>query len=288
METLSYVAADGTTLNLTDYTTYFLRSRRGFAVPPQQLFHERIPGAVGARNTGVAVRERLVSMAIVVRATGHDDALAQERIAVNALTQDGYLESVVNGVTRRLDVAYRGGLEGDTASRQGGANGWPVLIPEYVAGQPYWYDPAPQQSVIDLSLAPAGITWPVTFPIFFPEVGVADSRVLTAGDAGGPWTATVTGPFTRVELMRLNSSDTLDLTWPVLVGEVARFNTGLGQRRVTVETAAGAVNATSGLSTDSSFWQLDPGANTVAVRVTGGNGATQIVWEYSAYYLAPG
>ena len=288
MESLYFIAADGSgSVDLTDYTTYFLQSRKGFSAPPVQHFSERFPGAAGARAVGTITRERTISFALAIKAAGHEDALLKERTAILVLRQNGYLYSWANSRARRLDVEYRGGLEGDTAGRLGGPGGIPILVPEYVALQPYWTDPNPTTRSLDLAVS-GSPTFPVTFPIYFSGGGGSGSIVLTAGEAASPWLVRIPGPLTLARVVRVSDGAKIEVAQSVGFGQQLLIDTAIGQRRVLLDTNAGVQNATHALSADSVFWDLLPGANNVGVYLEGSSGSTVVTFEHPIYYVSPG
>lgn len=290
-EVLTFHGQDGSSLVLNDHVTCLLRARRGFNAPPVQLFSERIPGAHGARYTGTVVRERLLSWIMEVNPVGLGlplDFVGAERAeheVCQRLAQNGYLESVANGVARRLDVHYAGGLEDtDTGRRRGD---FPVLAPEYRALAPYWYDPTEQSYPLPLATAPTGVALPLVLPAFFGVAGQSARVTLLAGDAPGPWRVEVLGPLTRLQLAQLTPATgaQLELSYSVPAGALVRLDTALGQRRVLLDTPSGITNISHGLSAASEYFELAAGDNVLSVQVTGGNNANLITFRWTRFYL---
>jgi hypothetical protein len=290
MEQLTLVsqAANGTTttLSLTDYTTYFVTSRRGMAAPPHQVFSERLPDTDGARFTGRVVRERKVSLALTVRAASYEAAWARVRADAAVIREAAYLQSTMNGATRQLDVVYAGGLEDADTGRWRGT--WPVLALTFQALAPYWYDPTLQQRDVPLATGEGGLVFPFAFPFVLTTPGQSAAFTLPAGDAPSDWTCTVPGPFTRVQLLRGRDGSTLDLQTTAPAGSVAIFSTAVGQRRVLLDSFGAVQNVSRYVSRTSTYWRLDPGANALSVVLTGGNGLNTLSWRWQNSFLAPG
>jgi hypothetical protein len=277
VESVQYIAADGTTLALTDYGgPYYLTRRRGFDAPPVDLMTERIPDLAGARQLGAPVRERTVALSIDVDAASWEASRDRLGTLVDLFMQGGTLEVAANGRTRRLDVLYAGGLDGDTGYR-GPARF--TVVPEFRALWPYWYDVAEQSQTVAMALAGAGVAFPITFPFFFEATGTARQFTLTGGAVAGPFAVEITGPLGRVQLARLDTNEVLDLTYPLGTGQTLRINTAVGERRALVDTGAGILVARGALSTDSVFWQLGPGATPCALVIDQANRQATFTWR---------
>lgn len=289
-ESLAFVGTDGSVVPLTTYSAtsgnVFVTARRGFSAAPIELQTERLPNAPGTRYTGMVVRERVVAVSVQVVGDSWDDALDKGRETVNHLAQSGYFESSANGATRRLDVHYRGGLEGDSASRAGY---WMPAVVEYLAPSPYWYDPVEQGGTIDMSAVASGVGFPITFPLFFPVAGESTQFSVTAGDVAGPWRATIVGPLTGTKLMRLDTNEVLNISGLALgAGQTLHLNTAPGQHRVQYDDGFALRRVPGNLiAPDSRFWQLKGGLNQLAVVVSGGATAT-VGFYWHNRYQAPG
>jgi len=291
MEQLVLVSQDGQgvqhSLPLTDYADYFVTSRRGFAAPPVQVFSERLPDVAGTRYTGTVVRERRLSFALDVRATSYEAAWARVT-ALGPLVQNAlYLASTMNGHERRLGVRYSSGLEDIDTGRWRGA--WPKLALTFTAPAPYWYDPLPQTLVVDMAADALNLQWPFAFPFTLTTDGSSLQATITAGDAPSDWQLDLLGPFTSLRVSRLADGAYLEVAGgAVLAGQMVTIRTAAAERRVLLDDGLGITNITGRLTAGARWWQLQPGANAVAVQVTGGSGNNRGYWRWVNRYLAPG
>jgi hypothetical protein len=285
MEEVYFVGANGATLELTDYATYLLQSRNGWTVPKVEVFTEPLPNVPGSRFNGRVTRERTVSFSLAVVGLGWEDAQDKVAAAATLLAQDGYLKVIRGAVERRLDVRYAGGLEGDTGARRGPSV--QTLVPEYRATQPYWYDPTEQTALVDTAASQLGVQLPMALPVLFLSPGENAVGSLQAGDVASPWTFEALGPFTRVQLVKLATGERLDLTKVIPYGSTLRLSTHPGTHQVTLDTGFGAEPLRGGLSLDSTYWQLDPGLNQVAVIFTGATNKSGL-FRWHKRYLAWG
>ena len=281
-ETVQFVAADGTVLGLNG-PTYTLLDRIGWWAPPQRLYTEALPGVAGSRRIGTVIRERSVGVSVAVKAASWDALQALLTTTLAAFRQGGYFESAVNGRTRRLGVAYSSSAE--TPARVGTT--WATVAPTFTAPDPYWYDPAEQQGAINLAGAVAGLRFPLRVPLFGGVPNSAAQGLLVAGSAPTPWRMTVLGPLTRLILLKSATGEVLDLTYTVPSGQQVLIDTAVGARKVVLDTGQTQEAISHLLSSVSTFWWLEAGANPVVARVQGGSG-TQVVFRWNNRDWTPG
>jgi len=214
-------------------------------------------------------------------ATDWADSRAKISQAVDVLSQDGSINVIANGRERQIDVSYVGGLGGDTGSRQGNVL---TLVPEYRALWPYWYDINPKRQLVDLSTAATGVKFPILFPLYFGTAGYSASFSLTAGDVPSPWTCQIYGPFTRVQLSKLRTGETIDVQVGVNDRETLNISTYPGERRLQVDTAGGLKDVLSGITANSVFWTIGPGLTTCAIKITSTTPNRVAVFNWKNYY----
>lgn len=283
LEAVRFIGDDGTQLVLTNYTTVFLQTRRGWAAPPVDPSVQSMPGVPGGLYTGSRTRERKLSFVLLLAANDWQAGLAVQESVVNTLAQNGILESQRStGITRRLKVQFAGGLDGDSAARQGS---WLKIIPEYVAADPYWYNPVQQIGDLDTVALGAGMSFPRAYPLYWSIAGAScGAAVTTDGNVPAPWILEAAGPFTRLTFRHLSSQAVLDITYTVGSGETLIIDTSLGEHRLVLDRPSGRKEVTTGLSALSNFWALQPGLNRVAIKFYNGNGASRATLRWNDRY----
>jgi hypothetical protein len=279
-EIVTYTARDGTVLVLSDPSAYLLKSRRGWDVPPVDAHVQRVPDLAGGRYTGTSVRERALALAVEVGGATWDAARAAVGDTLAAFWQGGTFEVTANGRARQLDVEYAGGAEGDTSARRGTAF---TLVPEFKAASPYWTDATEAVEVVDLATTATGVALPFALPVFFGTAGFSTAFSLEGGDAPSPWSAAIQGPLSRVQLSRLDTEDTLDITATVAAGELLLLSSAPGERRPRIDTSAGIKDVPGGLSADSTWWLVGPGTTPCLLVVTGTTGRVATFRWHPAY-----
>jgi hypothetical protein len=279
-DSITFVGADARSITF-DTSTYLLMDWLGVYAPPVQVYSERLPTIPGARLVGTVVRDRAVSLSVKAQASSWAIAQTRWSTLVATLGQDGYLEATTGSTTRRLDLVYSGGLEGNGEGRND-ALFWVSAVPQYRAVSPYWYDPLPVSTAASLG-GGTGVTFPLQFPMFFAVPNTAAQIVLTTGTAPTPWAFHATGPFSRIVVTDQTTGEVLDFTLAVAAGQQIAWDTAVGQRRVLLDTGAQVQNVTYALSALSSFWYLRPGINTLTVTLTGATNPNATV-TYSPRY----
>lgn len=147
-EQVIWVAADGTTINLTSGTdgARLLWGRKGVDMPALSLISEEIPLQPGARLRDIRTRARDIDLPLIIKASSAAELRTLLRSLIrrfDPLRGDGKLRVVTEvGDQRQIAARYVGGLEGDQSPENAGVN-WRKLLIVVRAHDPYWEDVTP-------------------------------------------------------------------------------------------------------------------------------------------------
>lgn len=293
--TVSYTDPSGVEYALNDGVRVLLAPNglRGFGVVRAEIPSARRPYRDGVyRLGGPYTPGREMQVALVMRGEPGDDAVDWEAFnrqmmrncsAYKDTDALGSLKiAVEGGVTRQIDCWM---VEWPDPERQGPLFG--TVTPTFWAESPWFYDPTLQTYNVSLS-NPAGIEFPITFPITFATADV-DAYIYPDNEGDVPtWpTIRVYGPglspqidnVTTGKLLYLNSGAGLTLDDDDYV------DIDMDAATVTMwdNSEAETVNVIEYLSGASEFWPLVRGPNTVRVRMT--NAYTgSITFSFYLYY----
>jgi hypothetical protein len=142
------------------------------------------------------------------------------------------------------------------------------------------YGDAQQMVVVGRTQPGSGFSPPFT-PPFTPGASVGGAvDVTNGGNAAGPWTARLDGPLTYPEITHTESGRklSLDLTAnggvDLATGEWLAFDSS--RRSILLD---GSADRRTQLTSDSMWWELDPGVNTFTLDADAGAGTLTVTWR---------
>jgi hypothetical protein len=145
----------------------------------------------------------------------------------------------------------------------------------FVATDPVRYG-AEQSLALTLVDPGEGLEFPVTFPVVFSGGGMGSGTAPAVNDGNTPvdWTATLTGPLTNPRLALVGSGRFVRVLATIAAGET-----------VVLDSAAGAIllggtaPRPQWFGAGSSWFQLEPGSNSILFTVDAGSGTADITWR---------
>jgi len=132
----------------------------------------------------------------------------------------------------------------------------------------------------------AGITLPVTLPFTLPGSSGGALSIFNAGNSPAPWTARFDGPLTAPRIGHVQSGSFLDLsannplTSGLVLGSGQWVDLVMSSRAVLFMSTA---DFRTSLTTQSSWFELAPGTNTITFDAAAGSG-TFTIGAYDAFY----
>lgn len=297
---VSFLRSDGFEVDLNDHTSYgahVYAPLLDVGMPTvRHVGHEvfDLDGEVHHSSRYVS-REVTVPVAIV----GND--LAAVRAGMRALAghlavrhgEGSLLVGVSSDPTRRaIGARYAGGLEGELASDDGGAQTWMETALIFRCSDPYWTD----ATATTLSWSVAGAVGVPFFPMFAspsdvgPHLGMSsifDDQEIGNGGDGTAWPIwTVRGPASNIVIANATSGEQIDLSGDggIVLGssETLTIDTRPGIRSVVHSSGSNEFNHLTDVSV---LWGLGVGTTTVHVECDGATGATLITLAYRQRYL---
>jgi phage-related protein len=259
----------------------------GRFAPPTEREEEAVPGQPGARLRTVRHGVRDFSLALWITGTDEADLRTQMRAltySMDGVRGDGRIRVTAPGGDQR-EIACRvtAGLEmtevlGDTS----GPTAQRAVV-TFRAVDPYWQD------TTDTASGPwaQGGTAAGFFP-FFP-LRLTSSEVLATAivdnlgdvDAWPVWT--IAGPGSTITLRNQSTGKVLTLDTTLLGGESVVIDTRPGYKTVTKNDGS---NLYGSLSSASSLWSLQRGANSIQIEIGGATSATSVSVLRRHKYLA--
>lgn len=280
-----WIDGDGTVHTLTQAgVAKVLKGIEGDGMPPVTFVEDEVAFQPGTRLRTVKTGARTVSLPMAFLASTAAELQAQLRawlLALNADRGDGQLRYTgPDGVARVLACRYSDGMglvkDADTRMPT-----WQKATVMFRAFDPYWYDAA------DVTIGFTAEDAPSFFP-FFPMVLGAASVFsgLTATNDGDvdAWPVwTISGPADSVTLRNLTTGKVLTLDRALSSGDVVEVDTRPGEKSVTLAATGG--NLYGDLSSGSSLWPMQRGANQVRIEMDGTTGDSAVALAYRRRYL---
>lgn len=283
---IQWVAADGTTLTLTDRVAGYrvlAEATSGLTAPPYRLTTQRYAGVDGVAVQALSADAREVVLGVQIEAP--DEATLEQRRAdlVRAMRPKAGPGTLVvareDGTRRTLGCYYTSGLEGSDDRRSGLPGRWWRAAVHLLAADPWFYgDP---QSV-DVGLAAGGNFFPI-FPLVLAPSTVAGQFTIDLSGSDSPayplWT--ITGPGSSLTLTNTTTGRVITVNTSLSAGQSMIIDTRPGQQSVRLGDGTNLMGA---VASDPALWPLIEDVNVVAVSLTGATTASRIAGAFQPRY----
>ena len=256
MDTFRFTAGDGTVLNFT--TPIYLNSQDGEGMPPIDIQSQKAPFQDGDTLIDQLFEPRRLTLNFTVTEITRALYLTARRSIVQAMNpklgtgtfrwvRDDGLTLDLNAVPE--DLAFlRGGIDW--------CQGRAILK----ANNPFWHHPT--GSAATLHALTGGLEFDIEFDIEFATVSGVTS-VTNDGDVKCPFTATINGPCSNPKITSNTLGKFLKIELDLDAGESLSIDTEFGQKAITLISGGSTSNAMHYLSSDSEFFDLEPGVNSI-------------------------
>ena len=167
-----------------------------------------------------------------------------------------------------------------TSGRQAQGRVWQEVIVDLQAPDPCWFDAT--ATTLPLAGLTGGATFPISFPCIFAVQG-STRVIINEGDIAAPVRIQIPGPCLNPVVENLTTGEQIALTLDVLEGQTVLIDTAYGNLLCRLQASNGTqTNAMQYLSSDSTFWQLQPGENIVTFSAP--SGSVEVTIEYASRY----
>jgi len=157
---------------------------------------------------------------------------------------------------------------------------WQEVVVDLQAPDPCWFDA--EATTLPLAGLTGGLAFPAFFPASFAAMG-STMVVVNKGDIAAPVRIQIPGPCLNPVVENLTTGEKIGLQMEVDEGETILIDTAYGNLLCRLQAANGTqTNAMQYLSSDSTFWQLQPGENIVTFSAPGGS--AEVAIEYASRY----
>lgn len=270
METLTWVAANGSEIVLTD-TDSPIRALHGVAgrgAPPVEVTDR--PNRSGSGAILEQIRDGARTVDIPASISGDIVTHRRSLVATFDPNTDGRLVSTIDGQSRQLVCRYTGNTD------------WIEDLPElqrivltFKAWQPYWEDVDPIESVFSLGDLGEWTPWgPTDHPIrVVPDNIFAEPAVNNDGDVRAWPVWTIDGPCDDVMLDN-QAGDVLIVDNPVAAGGQLIIDTRPGRKTVTDQDGVSRFDALDPV--DDRFFAFEPGESGVSIVLTGATAQSRV------------
>lgn len=284
------------TYALSGREPYAFISLTGMGNPPVRRIKERGPQQHGATDVGFLLDERMLSLALLITGStlelvdSYRDDLADMLKPSNSagklrVTRD-------DGTVRQIDchVATAVDFPNTLQDRIGASQ---MVVVQFEAADPIWYDPALNNVLFDISDSIFGLEIPIAVPVLY--AGVTSLDAVESVTYAGKWetypTIYVTGPANDLVITNDTTGKVLDFTG-TNIAALDTYTIDLRYGYKTVTDAAGArQNAALTDASNLVDWSLAPspdapgGINDIRVEIASGlTAATLIRVEYYNRY----
>jgi len=284
------------TYALSGREPYAFISLTGMGNPPVRRIKERGPQQHGATDVGFLLDERMLSLALLITGStlelvdSYRDDLADMLKPSNSagklrVTRD-------DGTVRQIDCHVATAVDfPNTLQERIGAS--QLVVVQFEAADPIWYDPALNNVIFDISDNTSGIEIPVAVPVLYANTTVLDA--VESITYAGKWETFpiiyVTGPANDLVITNEATGKVLDFTG-TNIAALDAYTIDLRYGYKTVTDAAGArQNAALTDASNLVDWSLAPspdapgGINDIRVEIASGlTAATLIRVEYYNRY----
>jgi len=270
--TLTYTDANANVLDLHDSTNYRLRELRGAGIPGLDHHAVRTPLQDGETYIRTLLEPRFLIVALRLMGTSFENLQVQRRLLVRRLNPklgEGTLKWKPDsaGVEYGLKCYIERGA--DFTNHEGPRTEFATL--QLYCPDPTWYDTA--QNVPTIAVTPTQLAFPVTFPIQYGPDNASSVQNNTGDVETWPVISNDDGAFSDPKIENVTTGKYLNFDGlDVASGETLEID--MKARTVELE----GVSVLDRLTTDSEFWPLATGNNTVKITVPGSTGS--VTWSF--------
>jgi phage-related protein len=286
---ISFIAPDGTTVNLNDrVNTYLAVGMEGDLMPSFSFVEQQSPAFDGAIIKDVNINARDISIPLFVQDVSRPAVLERVRSIIKSLMpKSGEGQLVINsdGKVRVLNCRYKGGFSSDgTGTHQ--FTYWMKTLLVFHAGNPYFYDQ--NDTTFEIAYAVRNTSF---FPIppmqlynpnKFSGSGEATPTITCSGDVLTWPEIRIYGAGDNPTITNLTSGKKISIATTLEDGEVIIIDTD--PVRKTVVDGQGQ-NLWPIVSADSSLFPLVPGDNRISIFLSNPTGNSKIQFIYKSAYL---
>lgn len=262
-----YVNGNGETFQLSNTGDYFILSWWGFGDLPVEHKTSKAPYQDGETliDTYYGKRDFGISFTIVGNSR---QQIFDRRLTVskhfNAKLGIGYFEwTQSNGSTiYRIDC-----IPSKVTFADGNGQGasWQDVIIEFMAPNPFWYNPTVINSI--LVGFSGGLSFPFSFPISFGTV-TSQITVNNSGDVDTPVVLSFVGEIEDPVLENVTTGESMTISKNIPSGSTLIITTQFGNKTVQIFDGVSYTNAFEYVDPSSVFWQLIPGNNIIKYSVS--------------------
>ena len=275
---LTFTDSAANVLNLHDLTNFRLLALLGAGIG--DVAHQAVatPLQDGETYIRTLLLPRYLTVQIALIGTTFDNLQTQRRSLVTRLNPKlglGTLKwtPIAAGTVYALDcLVMRGAEFSDHKSAT-----LDFATVQFYAPDPSWYNVTITNT--DITVPDGGLEFAITFPITF-SVNSASSVINNTGDVVSYPVVSLTGPCTGFQIKNSTTGKYINLpSLAVLTGETLTID----MKQKTIEV--GGTSVLSYLTTDSEFWPLATGNNTVLATISAKDAAVTVNVDWYVRYL---
>lgn len=285
-EQISWAAADGTLIDLTDDAAGYrvlADGTRGLRSVTYDLVTSRYAGIDGESVDGIRAEANRPSLGLLVRADGEAEFRSKVRALVRAMRPKSgpgaLLVRTEAGELRQLDCYCVGGLEGDEAPQVTLPGAWWRLVLKFYAPSPWWLG---AEQRVDVGLGGASVFFPLP-PVNLSASTVQGQFVIDLSDSDAPTfpTWTITGPGSALVLRNETSGREIRVSTSLAAGDTVVIDTRPDRQSV---RRGDGTNLMGAVTSDPALWPLLDGINVVTVSLGGSASASRIAGTFQPRY----
>lgn len=283
MQKIVFTNANGQSITLESAKPYLLLSITGTGAAETDVQMQKAPFQDGQTYIDTLLEPRIISIEVAILASTQEE-LHQKRREIaqvfNPKLGPGTLRYEYDGGVKEIEAVSD--LAPVFPSGSGNqAQGFQKALISLVCPSPFWLDVYEESQ--EMSAWLGGLEFPLEFDpdMSFEEAG--DTVTVTnAGDVETPVTIEFNGPAENPRVDNLTTGEYVRVNRTLLAGEKLIIKTAFGQKSVTlVDSGGNESNAMHYIDLNSTFWQLQPGENTISYTAdSGAEEATVLVtWK---------
>ena len=296
----SYIAPDGEELRFDRMSDRFVQSFEGYGMSPVKYVEQQ-----GALQHGTTVYDYKLQRRIIqwtIRQSGCSrwdywekrelflDLLRPNRHTLNNFGPGKLRKFLPDGNMRDIDVHIEFGPM--FASPTGYWDKWGFTDSfRFIAPDPTFYDPTLKSVTLDVSVAPADLVFPITFPIELGEALVdATSNIVYAGNWLAYPTLIITGPISGFRITNEATNEFIQISHELDSGDTITISLPYGNKTVMHSNGTdlqGSVSPDSDLAT----FHLAPspeatgGINPITIIGAGAGDVTSLEIQHNERYI---
>lgn len=284
MQSLVFSNSNGS-ISIGQTSPYYLQQVDGIGGLVANMQSQKSPFQDGSTYINQQYTDRNITMTIAIMAADLTTLNTYKRAVSNIMRPK--VESTLtytNGTTSKQITVH---CEASPAwSSTDKDDTYQICFISLIANEPFWVDIVESYEEMAISIPAMSFDWEITDDFELESDGINTVVINNSGDEATPITIYFAGAATNPKVLNETTGEYIKVTQTLLAGEQLIIDTSFGNKSVSFDDGTGVlVNKFGYIDLNSTFFQLEPGLNTITYTCDTGFDTANVRVTYRNRFL---